>query len=74
MNSTKQAMDTLKKALQTDSGYAWSWHCNLAMAAFDEGVDHETANKAANRFMQMAFGVDTQPPIVQSSASDALVI
>jgi hypothetical protein len=59
---TKEAFDTIKKALIEDEGYAWSWHCNIAMAVQDEGVDHKTANKAANRFMQMCFGIDTKEP------------
>ena len=59
---TKEAFETLKKAIGDDPSYAWSWHCNIAMAAYDEGVDHATANKAANRFMQLCFGVDTKEP------------
>lgn len=34
--TTKEAFDTLKSALQTDAGYAWSWHCSIAMAIYDE--------------------------------------
>jgi hypothetical protein len=61
-NLTAEAFGTLKKALQEDEGYAWGWHCNIAMAAFDEGVDHATANRAANRFMRMCFEIDTKEP------------
>jgi len=60
--NTKQAFETLKQAIQNDHMYAWSWHCNIAMSFVDEGVDHETANKAASRFMQTTFGVDTKEP------------
>lgn len=59
---TAEAFKVLKDALTEDEGYAWGWHCNIAMAAQDEGVDHATANKAANRFMQSCFGIDTKEP------------
>lgn len=55
----KQALETLEKAFQDDYGYAWSWHCNIACCALDEGVDHAVANAIADRFMQLAFHVDT---------------
>ncbi len=54
-----QALDVLSNAMKNDSDYAWSWHCNVAMNVYDEGVDHVTANKAAARLMQGMFGVDT---------------
>ena len=53
------AFDTLKKSMQEDESYAWSWHCNIAMSAFDEGVSHEISNKIAARFMKLCFDVDT---------------
>ena len=56
--STKQAFDALASAMREDAGYAWSWHCNVAMAAVDEGVDRETANKVANTFMNRCFKVE----------------
>jgi hypothetical protein len=49
----------LCKALQNDSGYAWSWHCNIAVHAMDEGVDHATAQQIASRVMQGCFQADT---------------
>ena len=42
-----------------DPSLAWSWHCNIAVAFVDEGGDHKLANRAAARFMQLCFGVDT---------------
>lgn len=30
------AFAVLKEAMQSDFGYAWSWHCNLAMTIYDE--------------------------------------
>jgi hypothetical protein len=56
---TSRAFADLKAAMQADPGYAWSWHCNIACAAKDEGLDHAAANRAAARFMFMCFGVDT---------------
>lgn len=41
------AVQTLIEALKADPEYAWAWHCNVAMAAVDEGLSHYAANKAA---------------------------
>ena len=57
-----QAMDALRQAMQEDYGYAWSWHCNVAMAAQDAGAPHKEANERAAGFMRNAFGVDTSLP------------
>lgn len=55
----------LLQALQDDPAFAWSWHCNVAVVAQDEGLDHAAANRAAARFIKAAFGVDTSvPPLV----------
>lgn len=54
----KEAFESLKKAIQTDSSYAWSWHCNVAMSFEDEVGNHEQANRAAARFMRTTFDVD----------------
>lgn len=56
---TARAFMDLRAALQADPGYAWSWHCNIAMASQDEGMEHGAANRAAARFMHTCFGVDT---------------
>lgn len=54
------ALEIISSAMRDDPHYAWTWHCNLAMAYFDEGiVGPLIANKAAARFMKLAFGVDT---------------
>lgn len=53
------AYEIIQKAIQTDPGYAWSWHCNIAMPMYDEGVDHFTANRGAARVMQILFKTDT---------------
>lgn len=52
----------LTTALNSDPDYAWTWHCNIAGCALDEGVDHATANRIAARFMKSAFGVVTEEP------------
>ena len=54
-----ESMSTVTNAIRNDPDYAWSWHCNIAMAAMDEGVDHMTANKLAARFLMILTGVDT---------------
>jgi len=55
---TATAFRVLQYSLMIDTGYAWSWHCNLAMASVDEGMDHVAANRAAARFMKNCFDVD----------------
>ena len=54
---TKTAIDTLKKAFKNDPEYAWAWHCNIAMSAYDEGLDKPAANRSAARFMRL-FDID----------------
>ena len=60
--SAEEGMRHLTEALRDDPSYAWSWHCNIAMSAYDEGVEHKKANEIASRFMQLAFGVSTKLP------------
>ncbi len=62
----EQAMQTLKDAMINEPDFAHSWHCNIAMACYDEigeNISHENAhkigNKAASRFMKLCFGVET---------------
>jgi hypothetical protein len=50
----------LTAVIKSDMGYAWGWHCNIAMAAFDAGCPHDVANEGAARFMKLLFGVDTR--------------
>lgn len=56
---TARAFQDLKTSMKADPGYAWSWHCVIACAGMDEGLDHPAANRAAARFMSMCFDVDT---------------
>ena len=56
-NKTATAMKSLSDAMREDPDYAWSWHCNLACCAMDEGLDREAANRAAERFMALAFNI-----------------
>jgi len=58
MTIVTEAFDTLKAAMQADLSYAWSWHCNIAMPIFDQGVPHRQSNEAAARIMEHIFGVD----------------
>jgi hypothetical protein len=57
--TTAKNMDRIAEAIQANPDYAWSWHCNIAMASVDEGMEHKAANRAAARFMYMCFGCDT---------------
>ena len=53
------AVQTLIETLKADPEYAWAWHCNVAMAAVDEGLSHYAANKAAARFLSWLAKIDT---------------
>ena len=66
-NETKEAMQVLRTAIHNDEGYAISWHANIAMACYDSIPEdhshhedrHKIANEAAERFMKLAFNIDT---------------
>ena len=55
----KAEMETIKAAMEADPDFAWSWHCNVSMAAYDQGPHHTLSNRAAAGFMRLAFGIDT---------------
>jgi hypothetical protein len=53
------AVDTLKRAMQTDPELAWSWHCNLAVPIRDAtGISHSAANEAGAHLMHHLFDCD----------------
>jgi hypothetical protein len=55
------AMQRLTEALQADSAYAWSWHCNLATPIMDSlKCSPEYANKAGADLMQYLFKIDVR--------------
>ncbi len=56
---TPNALQYLQEQIQNDPEMAWSWHCNIAVAAMDEGLTHAAANRAAARFMVNRFAIDT---------------
>lgn len=65
--SIVEAMDRLKTAIRMDPGYAWSWHCNLAMPILDTRrvigeplIRHRQANEMAANLMQHLFDVDVR--------------
>jgi hypothetical protein len=55
------AFQALKDALLADDGYAWSWHCNLAMPIMDSiHCTPEQANKAGADLMKYLFSIDVR--------------
>ena len=60
--SENPALEALSEQIRNDPDYAWSWHCALACAYQDEGIDHPAANRAAARFMKQAFGAEGYEP------------
>ncbi|BCG50132.1 hypothetical protein [Ralstonia phage RP13] len=66
-SKTAMAFQMIKQAINNDYGYAWSWHCNIAMSMkdtfsgfpIDKELLHRLCNEAAARFMKLCFDVDT---------------
>ena len=70
-NEVEKAMKVIKNAMESEGpselgSYAHSWHCNIAMAVYDncpKDIGSETAhaigNDAATQFMKLCFGVNT---------------
>ena len=69
------AMRVVTDAMRSDPEYAWSWHCNVAMAFVDEGGDRAMANHAAARFMRLLANVDPahELPAMQAQQPAAAV-
>tara|TARA_Y100000034_G_C6803253_1_gene360457 strand:- start:507 stop:935 length:429 start_codon:yes stop_codon:yes gene_type:complete len=65
----EKALEVMSEAMKADPGFAWSWHCNVAMAARDAGAPHKEANERAADFMKRAFGVDTSKEPVGNTDS-----
>lgn len=62
----KFALWILSYVMKKYPDYAWTWHCNLAMMAYDAGAPHQEANKRAADFMRRSFGVETNKEIDRS--------
>lgn len=58
--SVRAALEAISEAMERDSHFAWTWHCNVAMAAIDAGAPPHKANERAADFMRNAFGVDVR--------------
>lgn len=67
-NQIEKNVQELSKAMRNDPSYAWSWHCNIAMAHLDAmaragykigKIEREAANQGAAGFMKATFDVDT---------------
>jgi hypothetical protein len=63
--NTQPAIDSLCAAMRSDPEYAWGWWLNFVDAACDEGVDPETAERIATRYLRTCFGVDVSAPVVE---------
>ncbi len=69
-NKVEEAFNILKEAMQTDPGYAKSWHCKIAemceLAITEDSnglvpyeIAYEMSNDGAAKFMKLHFGVIT---------------
>ena len=58
------AYAAIKNSIHTDEDYAWSWHCNIAMAIYDSDfsenrvIKSKKANIAAANVLLAMFGYD----------------
>jgi hypothetical protein len=58
--SIKKELGVIKKAMEEDSDFAWSWHCNLAMPIKDlTNLPHRKCNQIAAFLMKHLFEIDT---------------
>lgn len=65
MSNIKKHIKALSRAMKKDPGFAWSWHCNIAMVAQDAGAPHKEANERTADFMKYVFDVNTsKEPII----------
>ena len=70
----KEAINCLSEAFKADPMYAHSWHSNIAVFAQDEGLSHVAANRAASRFMKLAFDIETSADgLLGQAAMDAVM-
>tara|TARA_R110002111_G_scaffold74952_2_gene119067 strand:- start:180 stop:410 length:231 start_codon:yes stop_codon:yes gene_type:complete len=70
----EQAMNRLKKAMEDDPTYAYGWHSNIAISAYDscdKGIEHDEAhrigNDAATNFMKVCFDVKTSSNMLSNN-------
>ena len=56
------ALQRVRDEMANTPSLAWAWHCNIACCAIDEGLTHREANRAAFRFMRLAFSVSDYEP------------
>lgn len=64
IRSAGYAVATLKAFMQ-DHGYAWSWHCHIAMTVKDMGIPeccHTVCNAIAKRLMKALFDAEGYEP------------
>ncbi len=69
----EQPFEAIKTLINVEPGYAWAWHCNLAVPIMDvTGASHEVSNAAAALIMMQMFDCDiTQHPNYQGRKSSA---
>lgn len=65
------AMQIVTDAMRADPEYAWSWHCNVAMAFVDAGGDAYTANQGAARFMRILANVEPAHELMPAPETQA---
>ena len=64
--TVEQAISRLSDEVRSDDAYAWTWHCNLAVSAYDAGLEGNACDEAARRFMHALFGYSSYPDLNES--------
>ena len=54
---TAEAMNALRRAMQADPVYIWTFRSNITFLLVDAGVSQEQAHSRAGNFMKIAFAV-----------------
>lgn len=63
--------EQLKAQMKNDAGYAWSWHCNIAMAIYDANLaSHTIANLCAAQVMRILFDIEPAHDLPKQSPID----
>lgn len=75
-SSLPAAMAVVCAALRNDPEYAWGWHCNLTMMAYDAGAPHPVASEGSARFLQILADINVRhdPRFAETIATRAAAL
>jgi hypothetical protein len=53
-----ETIENLSNLMKNDPDYAWTWLCNIAVCAQDEGLEYSASNRCAANFIKALCGLD----------------